>query len=269
MILLKPLADVFAPYRDLRDAMLLIDGLALVLAAVIGAVLGRSATRPIGELVRAAQRIERGDYQTAVSVAGGDEFRALATTFNTMQHHIAAREADITYQAEHDPLTQLPNRALAQRELSKPCASEADEHAGALILIELRNLRDINASLGHQVGDEVLREAARRLQQNVAAADTVARVGETQFLVIAPRLLRRARAAVCRAARRRDPQRLSHRRRQPRPARGVRACACSRRTGGRRRNCCSARRWRSRRPTRCARAWPSTAPARTASIAAG
>ena len=81
--------------------------------------------------------------------------------------------------------------------------SGADEHAErALILIELRNLREINASLGHQVGDDVLREAARRLQQNVAAADTVARVGETQFLVIAPRLLRRARAAVRRAARR-------------------------------------------------------------------
>ena len=184
VILLKPLADAFAPYRDLRDAMLLIDGLALVLAAVIGAILGRSATRPIGELVLAAQRIERGDYQRTVSVAGGDEFRALATTFNTMQHHIAAREADITHQAEHDPLTQLPNRQLAQRELSK-LAQEADEHAGALILFELRNLREINASLGHQVGDEVLREAARRLQQNVAAADMVARVGETQFLVIA------------------------------------------------------------------------------------
>lgn len=184
VVLLKPLADAFAPYRDLRDAMLLIDGLALALAAVIGAILGRSATRPIGELVLAAQRIERGDYQRAVSVAGGEEFRALAATFNTMQHHIAAREADITYQAEHDPLTQLPNRLLAVRELHL-LAPQADEHAGALILIELRNVREINASLGHQVGDEVLREAARRLQQNVAAADMVARVGETQFLVIA------------------------------------------------------------------------------------
>ena len=49
LILLKPLPDVLAPYRDLRDAMLLIDGIALILAALIGAVLGRSATRPIGE----------------------------------------------------------------------------------------------------------------------------------------------------------------------------------------------------------------------------
>jgi diguanylate cyclase (GGDEF)-like protein len=186
LILLKPLQDVLAPYRDLRDAMLLIDGIALALAAVIGAVLGRSATRPIGELVRAARRIEQGQYETAVSVSGGDEFRSLAATFNAMQSNIAAREADITYHAYHDPLTQLPNRALVIRELENLASGSSGQSSAALVLIELRNLRDINASLGHQMGDEVLREASRRLKHNVAAADTVARLGETQLLVIAP-----------------------------------------------------------------------------------
>ena len=187
VILLKPLEDVLAPYRELRDAMLLIDGVALLLAAVIGAVLGRSATRPIGELVVAAQRIERGQYGTAVDVAGGgQEFRSLAATFNAMQSNIAAREADITYHAYHDPLTSLPNRALAKRTLESLISGGAREPGAALILIELRNVRDINASLGLQVGDEVLREAARRLQQNIAATETVARLGEMQFLVIAP-----------------------------------------------------------------------------------
>ena len=66
VVLLKPLQDVFAPYRELRDAMLVIDGVALILAALVGAILGRSATRPIGELVLAARRIEKGQYQTAV-----------------------------------------------------------------------------------------------------------------------------------------------------------------------------------------------------------
>ncbi len=187
VVLLKPLAKVYAPYRELRDAMLLIDGVALALAALVGAVLGRSATRPIGDLVRAAQRIEKGDYQTPVSVAGGEEFRALASTFNNMQHNIAAREADITYQAEHDPLTQLPNRAYVRRELGLLCAQEGAAAAAALILIELSNLRDINASLGHAVGDQVLGEAARRLRQNVASGETLARLGEAQFLVLAPR----------------------------------------------------------------------------------
>ena len=155
-------------------------------------------------------------------VAGGDEFRALAATFNTMQHHIAAREADITYQAEHDPLTRLPNRLVARARRSPRSPTLSAERASALILMELRNLRDINASLGHQVGDEVLREVARRLQQNVAAADTLARIGETQFLVIArdcsaERALLYAEqlAAAVRSG-------FHSRRHQPRPARGLR-----------------------------------------------
>jgi len=103
-----------------------------------------------------------------------------------MQSNIAAREADITHHAYHDPLTQLPNRALVTRQLESLVSGTEGPSSAALVLIELRNLRDINASLGHQVGDEVLREASRRLKHNTAAADTVARLGETQLLVIVP-----------------------------------------------------------------------------------
>src|SRR5947208_2934739 len=140
----------------------------------------------VGAQVAAARRIEKGQYETVVSVSGGEEFESLAATFNAMQSNIAAREADITYHAHHDPLTQLPNRLLLKRSLERLLGGSAREPGAALLLIELRNLRAINASLGHQVGDEVLREAARRLKHNTAAHDTVARLGETQFLVLAP-----------------------------------------------------------------------------------
>jgi diguanylate cyclase (GGDEF)-like protein len=185
--LLKPQSEVLAPYHELRDAMLAIDGIALLMAALVGAVLGRTAARPIGELARAAQRIQQGHYDTAVSVSGGDEFRSLAQTFNAMQRNIAEREAAITFQAQHDPLTQMPNRWFATQVLER-LAQEAARGAarGALILVSLPNLRDINVSLGLSVGDDVLREVAHRLRQNVAESDTVARLGEGQFLVIAP-----------------------------------------------------------------------------------
>jgi len=84
------------------------------------------------------------------------------------------------------PLTGLPNRALLKRTLETLLAGCAHETGVALLLIELSNLREINDSLGHPVGDDVLREAGRRLQQSVTAGDTVARLAETQFLVLAP-----------------------------------------------------------------------------------
>jgi diguanylate cyclase (GGDEF)-like protein len=183
--LLKPMDEVLTPYRDVRDALLIIDGIALALAAAIGTLLGRSATRPIGELVLAARRIQQGHYEIAVEVSGGDEFRSLAATFNAMQRNIAEREADITHHVYHDSLTRLPNRAMAERQLEELVGAVERPNFFALILIDLRNVHDINASLGHHMGDEVLQEAARRLRQNAHSADTVARLGEAQFLIIA------------------------------------------------------------------------------------
>jgi diguanylate cyclase (GGDEF)-like protein len=181
----KSMHEVLAPYRDVRDALLLIDGIALVVAAVIGTVLGRSATRPIGELVRAAERIQEGRYDTAVAARGSAEFRSLAATFNTMQKNIAEREADITYQAYHDSLTGLPNRAFVVRRLEETLSASDGASSIALVLIDMRKVSEINASLGHHVGDDVLREAARRLRANAASADIVARLGESQFLLVA------------------------------------------------------------------------------------
>jgi diguanylate cyclase len=185
-ILQKPMTAVLAPYRELRDSLLLIDGVTILLAALTGMVLGRSATRPLGELVRAAQRIQHGRYDTAVPVSGGEEFRSLAATFNIMQRTIADREADITRHAFYDSLTGLPNRALAERRLEELLRGRGAPSPLALILILVRSVREVNATFGHEVGDEVVQEAARRLSRNVAADHVIARLGESQFLVIAP-----------------------------------------------------------------------------------
>jgi diguanylate cyclase (GGDEF)-like protein len=188
----QPMHEVLAPYRDLRDAMLLIGTVALLLAAGIGMLAGRSASRPIAELVSAARRIEEGRYGSPVVPRGAEDFRRLAATFNTMQAGIAEREARITQLAYHDTLTALPNRPFAENNIDELIRDNA-AMPFALILIDLRNLPEINASLGHHVGDDALSEAARRLRQNVGANDLVARLSAQQFLiVVAPCSLQRA-----------------------------------------------------------------------------
>jgi diguanylate cyclase (GGDEF)-like protein len=182
VIVLRSKHKVLAPYRDVRDAMLLIGSIAVLLAAGIGMLAGRNVSRPVASLVQAARRIEEGHYDHPVAVRGARDFRRLAATFNAMQSGIAEREMRITHLAYHDALTGLPNRAFAEKQLESLLAQDSRTPL-ALIIIDVQNLPEINATLGHHVGDEALNEVARRLRQNVGASDLVARLSAHQFIV--------------------------------------------------------------------------------------
>jgi diguanylate cyclase (GGDEF)-like protein len=188
----RPMHAVMAPYRDVRDAMFAIGTIALLAAIGMGLLAGRSASKPIAALVRAARRIEEGRYDSPVVVKGAKDFRLLASTLNAMQTGIADRENRITHLAYHDVLTGLPNRAFAEIHVDGLLKDDATTPF-ALILIDVRNLPEINATLGHHVGDEALNEVARRLRQNVSASDFVARLSAHQFVVVSrPCSLQRA-----------------------------------------------------------------------------
>jgi diguanylate cyclase (GGDEF)-like protein/PAS domain S-box-containing protein len=96
-----------------------------------------------------------------------------------------ALEERLSYQAFHDPLTNLPNRVLFQDRLSRAltrCARLGKRVA--VVFIDLDNFKLINDSLGHAMGDQLLVVVAERLQRCLRASDTAARFGGDEFVLL-------------------------------------------------------------------------------------
>ena len=94
-------------------------------------------------------------------------------------------QAQLQHNASHDPLTDLPNRALFTERVRKALAGRRggdSEHA--VLFIDLDGFKAVNDTVGHQAGDELLVAAARRLQESVRAGDTAARLGGDEFAVL-------------------------------------------------------------------------------------
>lgn len=123
----------------------------------------------------------------------------LASIGNTVALAIAnARHiADLDRQATHDALTGLANRVLLHREFERQVQLQPDTHAGqTLLLLDLDRFKDINDSLGHQVGDKLLCEIGPRLVQVLEPYENlICRLGGDEFAVLLP-AVRRASAAL-------------------------------------------------------------------------
>jgi len=109
----------------------------------------------------------------------------LAVAINSLE-----REERLYRQAHYDDLTGLPNRQLFKDRLLHEIArcSRANEQL-ALLYIDLDNFKRVNDTLGHGAGDELLRFAARRLDESIKRSDTVARLGGDEFVVVLGALL--------------------------------------------------------------------------------
>jgi len=185
LVLQRSLSGALRPYQQLRGSILGIGAAVLAAALALAAWLARSATRPVDELTRAAERLEAGDHSAPVAATGTIEMTRLAGAFNAMRAAVADRELRILHQARHDAVTGLPNRARLTELLEE--ALVAMRRAGRALtvcIVELQQFKSIVGSLGHAAGDEVLRELGRRLSEGEARENRVARIGTDQFVVV-------------------------------------------------------------------------------------
>ncbi len=164
-------------HAELVRAVTVTDGPALprillVPLRLAGAIVGMLSLNPIDPAYRFTA--EQLDVFTGIG--------------SVLANAIGRRNAEraLAHQALHDPLTGLPNRSLLldRLELALARSVRTGENV-AVMLIDLDGFKDVNDTLGHSAGDELLRIVARRLQQTLRDADSVARLGGDEFVVVA------------------------------------------------------------------------------------
>ncbi|NBB93648.1 MAG: EAL domain-containing protein [Gammaproteobacteria bacterium] len=116
-----------------------------------------------------------------------DEAGRIVGCAGTLRDITQQREAEqkMRHLAHYDPVTELPNRILALDRLDQllKASHRTDEHV-AVLFLDLDHFKKANDTLGHEAGDQLLREAARRLLTDVRDQDTVARFGGDEFLIV-------------------------------------------------------------------------------------
>jgi diguanylate cyclase (GGDEF)-like protein/PAS domain S-box-containing protein len=124
------------------------------------------------------------DIEVSIEQIKLDNHVCLLTTVRDISE-LKSAQAQIQHLAYHDPLTNLPNRALLMDRLTQQIALlQRHELHGALLFIDLDHFKHINDSLGHPVGDAVLKMITARLEASVREEDTVARLGGDEFVVL-------------------------------------------------------------------------------------
>ena len=185
-VLQQPLQSAIAATFSKSALVIVLIGLLAILLAVPPARwLAKQASRPLEALLTVAKRIEAGDYRQNIHLRGSVELDQVASTLNAMQQQIAAREQQVRHWATHDAATGLPNR-LSALEWLKPKFEQArqQEQRVPLLLLEISDFVRIQASLGHEAAEALMRNVIERLRAQIGATDLFASLASAQFLIV-------------------------------------------------------------------------------------
>ena len=162
-------------------------------------------TWPVRRLTAGTRRLAGGDHTARVRRGGAAEIDELAQAFNhlavelekaeravknyqaQLEQRVEERTLQLRHLAEHDPLTNLPNRRQLFRHLDSilAVADPALDHL-AVLFLDLDNFKTVNDSLGHEFGDRVLTEIGERLRQISGEMGFIARLGGDEFTLVFP-----------------------------------------------------------------------------------
>lgn len=168
----------FAPTREAVFILLLI-GLSLVIISLfMSRMTAIKITKPILELSSRVKQAHEGKDVLCSPLGSGDELEGLAKAFDE-------RTLMLEYQAEHDSLTELPNRLLFLDRLEQAIKlAQRHQKPFAVLFIDLDRFKEVNDSYGHSVGDKLIQVVADLIESTIRHSDSVARMGGDEFTVL-------------------------------------------------------------------------------------
>ena len=190
-----------------QDALLLIinSGIgAIVVGIVLSMLLAAYLSKPFRRMIKLFRDVETGDLSRRIDVTLPNEFGEVNVYLNHMidrlqiltsnleqqvierTDQLSQANEQLAYTALHDPLTDLPNRVLFMDRLQHAMerAKRHKENSFAVFFLDLDRFKVVNDSLGHNIGDLLLIESAKRLLSSVRSEDSVARFGGDEFVIL-------------------------------------------------------------------------------------
>jgi diguanylate cyclase (GGDEF)-like protein len=162
--------------------------LSVMIALLVAARLQIGITAPLRALTSAIERVRKTrDYGAQIEATSNDEVGRLVDSFNETLSEIRKRDHELEKLAYFDPLTGLPNRTLFCRSLEdtlERCKQAGTD--GVLFLLDLDRFKEVNDTLGHAAGDELLVKVADVIGSVLGPDHFLARLGGDEFAIIVP-----------------------------------------------------------------------------------
>jgi len=199
VLLLRSVDEAVARYERLRVVLAAITVIGVLVFAAGSLLTARRITTPLRALVRASEKLGRGDYsEPPAHTARRDEVGDLAKAFDHMRVSLASHEREIRQLAYWDRLTGLPNRAqfrdAVQAAIEAARARQPAEPV-AVVMLDLDRFKHVNDVLGYAFGDRLLQAVAGRLSKQAVrtapdgdrpGSDVVARLSGDEFALLLP-----------------------------------------------------------------------------------
>ncbi|MEZ5232919.1 MAG: GGDEF domain-containing protein [Acidimicrobiales bacterium] len=187
-------SEAFSRYERMTSTLGVVGVAVLVLLVGSLGFAYRSVSRRLGRVTELAEAISRGDLSRRIGRHTEDEFGRLSQAFDNMADTLAADierrrqvEIELHHRARHDDLTGLPGRVVAYDVLTDALEDPSQRVVG-LLFCDLDSFKTVNDELGHSAGDSLLQQVADRLRLAVGPAETVARFGGDEFVVVCQHL---------------------------------------------------------------------------------